>query len=83
MFYTGRKNVGFQKDIVIRQHMSEGYPTGEFYIDGLRREDFQALADKLIALPADQYAEWELLSRTLERYLLTTDSVGNPLDNRW
>ena len=54
----------------IYEHMSEGYGTGEFYIDHLSYESLQKIADWMITLPADLYEPLQKVHRHIEWTLI-------------
>jgi hypothetical protein len=60
----------FQREVRLYERVSEGYGTGEFFIDHLTLENLQELADWMITLPAELYVHVEHLHRPLESFLL-------------
>lgn len=63
----------FGKTVQLRRGFAEGYPTGEYAITGMTKEQLQELADWMISLPPELYHHVEGFSRYLERFLLEDD----------
>lgn len=59
------------RHVALKQRHSEGYPTGEYLIDGISKETLQELADWMVGLPPDMYRHVEQFSKTLERFLVS------------
>lgn len=57
----------FGREVRLYQHLSEGYGTGEYYVDHLTKHHLIALRDWMITLPEDLYAPLESVHRSLER----------------
>jgi len=75
---TNYKNGGFgYGEVRLYEHTSEGYGTGEFYIDHISRDNLQAFADWAIVQPPEVYAGIESIHRGIEWYLLTHDRLGH------
>lgn len=79
LFYTGIAGAHFG-GVTMNEVMSEGYRTGELVLRGLTREHVQAFADWALTLPPEQYAGIEQCARSAERYLMTTDRIGYPVE---
>lgn len=62
----------------LRQEFSEGYPTGNYSIHGIHKDDLQRLADWLITLPPDLYEPAAEFHRAIERAVIEHQKRWGP-----
>jgi hypothetical protein len=63
------RNRHWQTSTRITEQFSEGYPTGNLSLTGLRWDDLRAFADWALGLPPELYVHVKDMHRTVERAL--------------